>query len=173
VGDRFEWKPRRVRSAPTRRLDAFAIVLLVVALAAQAVLEFRDSLAAHAPFTRPLLESACAPLGCVIGPLRDASALSIDASDLQADPAHRGLLLLSATIRNRAAYAIAYPHVELTLTDSSDQVVARRALAPGEYAGGTADLAAGIAGNGERVIRLFIDASGSAQAGYRLYLFYP
>ena len=49
----------------------------------------------------------------------------------------------------------------------------RRALAPGEYASGTADLDSGIAGNGEVAVKLFIDASATSQAGYRLYLFYP
>jgi hypothetical protein len=34
-------------------------------------------------------------------------------------------------------------------------------------------LSAGIAANGEAVVRLFIDASATSQAGYRLYLFYP
>jgi hypothetical protein len=105
--------------------------------------------------------------------LRDATALSIDASDLQADPAHRGLLLLSATVRNRASHAIAFPYLELTLTDGSDQVVARRAFPPQEYAGSTVDPHQGIPANGERVVRIFLDASATQQAGYRLYLFYP
>jgi hypothetical protein len=81
--------------------------------------------------------------------------------------------VLSATLRNRAAYAIGYPHLELTLTDASDRVVARRAFAPAEYAGGTANLAAGIPANGEKIVKLFLDASATSQAGYRLYLFYP
>ena len=71
------------------------------------------------------------------------SYLSIEASDLQADPAHRGLLILTATLRNRAAWPLAYPYLELTLTDAQDRVVVRRALAPADYAGGTVDLAAG------------------------------
>ena len=68
------------------------------------------------------------------------SYLSIEASDLQADPAHRGLLILTATVRNRAGWPLAYPYLELTLTDAQDRVVVRRALAPADYAGGTADL---------------------------------
>ena len=97
---------------------------------AGASLHFRDALAAHLPSTRPMLSRVCALAGCAIRPLRDVAALSIDASDLQADPAHRGLLILTATVRNRASYAIGYPHLELTLTDAQDQVVVRRALAP-------------------------------------------
>jgi len=171
--ERFEWKPRKSLRETPKALQAVAIGVLLLALVAQAILEYRDSLAAHAPFTRPILQAACRPLGCAVGPLRDAQALSIDASDLQADPAHRGLLQLSATIRNRATYAIAYPYLELTLTDASDQVVVRRAFAPGDYIGGTANASAGIPANGEKLVRLFIDASATAQAGYRLYLFYP
>ena len=101
------------------------------------------------------------------------SHLSIEASDLQADPAHRGLLILTATVRNRAEWSLAYPHLELTLTDAQDRIVVRRVLAPADYAGGTADLQRGIAPNGEVAVKVFIDASATTQAGYRLYMFYP
>ena len=170
---RFEWKKRKDRTEPPKRLYAAAIVVLAAALLLQLVLEFRDALAAHVPATRALLGGACRVLSCTIEPLKDTAALSIDASDLQADPAHRGLLVLSATIRNRAAYPIAYPYLELTLTESSEHIVVRRAFAPQDYAGGTADFHAGIAVNGERLVKLFIDASATQQAGYQLYLFYP
>lgn len=172
-GERFEWKPRRSLRERPRALYGALIALLVGGIGAQVLLEYRDGLAARAPFTRPLLAAACAVAGCAVGPLHDAGALSIDASDLRSDPAHRGLLKLTATIRNRASYPIAWPHLELTLTDASDSVVARRTLAPGEYAGAAADPARGIPGNGEDLVTLFIDASQTSQAGYRLYLFYP
>jgi len=81
--------------------------------------------------------------------------------------------VLSATVRNRGAHAIAYPYLELTLTDTSDHVVARRAFAPSEYAGGTADLHRGILPNDERLVRLFLDASATQQVGYKVVLFYP
>ena len=152
----------------------FAILMLVAGLGAQALLEFHDSLAARLPRLTPVLASACRWLSCTIRPMRNTSALSIEGSDLQADPAHQGLLILTATVRNRSAYALAYPYLELTLTDASDQVVVRRAFAPSEYLGAKVmDRDAGIAGNHEQLVRLFIDASTSNQAGYRLYLFYP
>ncbi|MBK7792298.1 MAG: DUF3426 domain-containing protein [Betaproteobacteria bacterium] len=155
------------------RWAVFALPLLLLALIAQAAFHFRDALAAHVPAAKPLLVRACALLGCSVGPLQESSGLSIDASDLQADPAHRGLLTLTATLRNRAGWPLAYPHLELTLTDAQDQVVVRRALAPAEYVGAGADLTAGIAANAEVPVKLFIDASATTQAGYRLYAFYP
>ncbi len=171
--NRFAWdKPREQKPRHTA-LYAVASVLLVLLVAAQLLYHFRDAIAAHWPATKPALSGLCATLGCSVRPLRDVAALSIDASDLQVDPAHKGLLILTATVRNRAAYALAYPYLELTLTDGQDQVVVRRAFPPAEYLGGTVDLGAGLAGNGEVALKLFIDASATTQAGYRLYLFYP
>jgi predicted Zn finger-like uncharacterized protein len=170
---RFAWDRPRRRSTAASALYLVAIVALVAGLVAQGVWHYRDAIAAHWPSTRPMLASLCAAAGCTIRPLREIGWLSIDASDLQADAAHKGLLTLTATVRNRANYAVAYPHLELTLTDAQDNVVVRRALAPPEYAGGTVDVGAGIARNGELAVKLFIDASATTQAGYRVYLFYP
>ncbi|HKP65028.1 MAG TPA: DUF3426 domain-containing protein, partial [Casimicrobiaceae bacterium] len=170
---RIEWNRRPPVEPSRRRLYIAGIVALSLAIVVQLVAEFRDALAARIPATRPLLAGACRVASCTIEPLKDTAALSIDASDLQADPAHRGLLILSATIRNRAGHAIAYPYLELTLTDSSERIVVRRAFAPQDYAGGTADFQQGLAANGERLVKLFIDASATQQAGYQLYLFYP
>ncbi len=171
------FSPAVRRTAPRARVIGYtlAIVFLVLAILAQAVFHFRDAIAAHWPPARPALTGLCEATGCAIHPLRDAAMgyLSIEASDLQADPAHRGLLILTATLRNRAAWALSYPYLELTLTDAQDRVVVRRALAPADYASGTADLQRGIVSNGEVTLKVFIDASATAQAGYRLYMFYP
>jgi predicted Zn finger-like uncharacterized protein len=171
--NRFAWETKPERSRLSKALAAIAVPLLAIALVLQAVLHFRDALAAHMPSSRPMLQRLCAVAGCAIRPLRDVAALSIDASDLQADPAHKGLLILTATLRNRATYPIGYPHLELTLTDGGEQVVVRRALAPAEYVSGTVNTSAGIPANGEIPVKLFIDASATVQAGYRLYLFFP
>jgi predicted Zn finger-like uncharacterized protein len=172
--ERFAWaKPRR-----PRRSNAFyatAIPLLVLALLLQLLVYYRDAVAAHWPAAKPALAGACDIVGCAIHPLRDLAMryLSIDASDLQADPAHKGLLILTASVRSHAAWPLAYPHLEFTLTDANNATVVRRVLAPADYAGGTANLGAGIPPGGDVAIKLFIDASTTTQAGYLLYLFYP
>ena len=171
--NRFAWESKPERSLFGKVLAAVTIPVLAVVFVLQAVFHFRDALAAHMPATKPALQRLCSIAGCAIRPMRDVAALSIEASDLQADPAHKGLLILTATIRNRATYPIGYPYLELTLTDAAEQVVVRRALAPTEYVSGTVNTTAGIAGNGEVPVKLFIDASATTQAGYRLYLFFP
>lgn len=170
---RFAWDRPRKRSRGRTLAYVALIALLSLVVVAQLALHYRDALAAEWPATRPLLTRACSLARCSINPLREIAGLSIDASDLQADPAHKGLLALTATIRNRAAYSVAFPHLELTLTDAQDRAVVRRALAPLEYAGGTVDVPAGIPRNGEISVKLFIDASATTQSGYRVYLFYP
>jgi predicted Zn finger-like uncharacterized protein len=171
--NRFAWDRPHRRSRASTALYLVAVAALAAGLVAQGAWHYRDAIAAHWPSTRPMLARMCAAAGCTIRPLREIAWLSIDASDLQADAAHKGLLTLTATVRNRATHAVAYPHLELTLTDAQDNVVVRRALAPPEYAGGTVDVASGIARNGEVAVKLFIDASATTQAGYRVYLFYP
>ncbi|HZQ62102.1 MAG TPA: DUF3426 domain-containing protein [Casimicrobiaceae bacterium] len=171
---RFAWADRQRR----RRRGAtiaygIGVPLLLLLLAGQAIYHFRDLIAARWPVAKPLLVRVCDVAGCNVEPVHDIAGLSIEASDLQADPAHRGLLVLTATLRNRSSWPLSYPYLELTLTDARDQPVARRALPPTEYAGGTAPLDSGIPANAEVPVKLFIDASATSQAGYRLYLFYP
>ena len=151
---------------------AVAVPLLILVLVGQTAFHFRETLSVGWPALNPVMARMCAALGCAVEAPREIADLAIQSSDLQADPAHQGLLILTATLRNRGDVPRAYPYLELALTDAQDQVVVRRALAPAEYAGGTADLARGIPANAEVAIKLFIDASATAQAGYRLYLFY-
>jgi predicted Zn finger-like uncharacterized protein len=175
---RFSWQEQAKKRRIPNWVYASAIPVLVLILATQTLFHFRDAIAAHWPRTKPALASMCAAAGCNLRALQEINGLSIEASDLQADPAHKGLLILSATIRNRMPYALAYPYLELTLSDvqkvtQQDVVVVRRAFAPLEYVSGAADLEAGIAGNAEISVKLFIDASATTQAGYQVYLFYP
>jgi predicted Zn finger-like uncharacterized protein len=175
--NRFAWEKKKSRrSRPA--LYATLIPVLMLALVLQSVFHFRDAIAANWPGAKPLLTKVCSVAGCAIRPLNDVDALTIDGSELQSDPAHQGLLILTATLRNRARYAIEYPHLALSLTgvqEGSGKVptVARRVLAPSDYAGGTIDLAAGMPANREMQVKVFIDASSTTQEGYLLYAFYP
>jgi predicted Zn finger-like uncharacterized protein len=175
---RFSWQEDQNRRRLPTWAYATSVPVLVLLLAGQALFHFRDAIAAHWPRTKPALITLCAAAGCQLRALQEINGLSIEASDLQADPAHKGLLILSATIRNRVPYPLAYPYLELTLSDvqkqtQQDVVVVRRAFAPQEYASGAADIESGIAGNAELNVKLFIDASATTQAGYQVYLFYP
>lgn len=162
--------------APRRGVQwAYAVlaVVLMATFSAQAIFHFRHVLAAEYPRLRPHLATACAAIGCTVDPLRNRDEITIESHDLQADPAHQGLLILQTTLRNQAKHPIAFPHLELELDDRGGQPIVRRVFPPVEYAGGAADFANGIPANAEWNVKIFLDASSVNAGGYNLYLFYP
>lgn len=148
-------------------------LLLLLALLAQAAYYYRSALIVLFPQAKPYAAELCARLGCDLPLPRRIELMSIEASDLQADTANPGIMVLSATLKNRAVFNQQLPMLELTLTDAQDQPVVRRVLAPQDYAGKAADAQTGFAANTEIAIKVFIEASQVKAVGYRLYLFYP
>jgi hypothetical protein len=104
---------------------------------------------------------------------RRVELMSIEASDLQADTTNTNVMVLSATLKNRAVFSQQHPLLELTLTDAQDQPVVRRVLSPQDYIGKSVNAQAGFAANSEIAIKVFIEGSQVKATGYRLYLFYP
>jgi predicted Zn finger-like uncharacterized protein len=150
-----------------------ATLLALTALAVQAAIHFRVDLAVRAPEARPALQLLCKYAGCDLPLPRQVELVAIESSDLHPDPASPGQLQLVATLKNRAGFAQAYPHLELTLTDTSDRALLRRALAPADYLPKDRPLAAGFAANGELAVALTLAVNDLAPVGYRLYVFYP
>jgi len=147
--------------------------LLALLLAGQAVFHFRSEIAASAPSLQRALITYADLFGTGLPPLRRAEMISIEGSDLQADPARRGQLMLLATLANRAPYAQALPLLELTLTDTHDQAVARKVFTPEQYLPDAAAAGTPFAPRSEIALRLPIETRDIAAAGYRLYVFYP
>ena len=171
--------PFMAEELPPRRhtlLWALAALVALAGLAAQTLYHYRAELAVQVPGIRPQLESACRALRCQINLPRRIELMSIESSDLQADPRREGIIVLNAVLRNRARFAQDYPALELTLTDEGDRPLLRRVLAPRDYLDpvrAPLALAEGIAPGGEASLRVFLDSSRSRATGYRLYLFYP
>lgn len=148
-------------------------VLLALALIAQTGFHFRGEIALLLPETKPLLASLCASFGCDLPLPRRAELMSIESSDLQADPSNPSVMVLTATLRNRATFPQSHPSLELSLTDLQDQPLARRVLGPRDYLGQGASLNTSFPANSELPVKMFIEASALKATGYRLYLFYP
>jgi predicted Zn finger-like uncharacterized protein len=155
---------------------AFAAGLALLVLAGQVAYRYRNELAAYVPAARGPLREACTLLDCEVKLPRRPDLMTIESSDLQADPRRENVIVLNAVLRNRAPYPQEYPALELTLTDPSDRPVVRRVLAPQDYldrAAGTASPAQGLGSGAELAVRLYFDAGRTRATGYRLYLFYP
>ena len=62
--------------------------------------------------------------------LNYSDSVSIESSELQADPARPTVVILNAVLRNHAKFPQNYPGLELTLTDAEDKPTARRTFKP-------------------------------------------
>ena len=146
-------------------------LLLLASLGVQGLYFLRSDLAARHPEFKPFLQQFCGVLQCSIRLPTNPDLLSIETSNLEADPQQANLVALNAILRNRAKLAQEYPQLELTLTDTQDRMIARRIFTPGEYAKG-ADLKRGMLPNEEVTVKLFLDLGELKAAGYRAFLFY-
>ena len=154
---------------PRRSGLAAASVLLGVALAAQAIYAYRGEIASRHPLARQWLSAACAEAGCTVPLPQPPKAIVIEASDLQAvDPARPDRIQLTATLRNHAVHDVAYPALDLVLTNANDHTLARRIFLPAEYLGSGRDPRTGIAANAELTVRLALETGSLGAAGFRL-----
>ncbi|MEW6133017.1 MAG: zinc-ribbon and DUF3426 domain-containing protein [Pseudomonadota bacterium] len=145
------------------------ILALLLALGAQLAYYLRDKLAASHPALRPHLAQACAVLGCSLSLPRDTRQVRVLGSNLRAEEG--GTLDLELTLANHAAYPMAWPVLELTLTDVEDQPLARRMFAPSEYLPSNME-SKGIQARSEVPLNLQLQSRGIKAAGYRIRTFY-
>ena len=170
----FDFGPRVKAESDGRRrrwLWPAGALLLLLILLAQAAYQYRGAIVLLFPEVKPYAAALCANLGCDLPLPRRIELISIEASDLQADTTNPSVMVLSATLKNRAVFSQQHPSIELTLTDAQDQPVERRALAPQDYLGRNGNAAFGA--NSEIAIKVYIEGSQVKATGYRLYLFYP
>lgn len=160
-------------SKPRRWPWLIGSLLLLLALLAQALYFYRIEIAAQLPGLKPMLTSYCGLLKCTIPLPKKPELMSIESSDLEADPLQANVITLSALLHNHATHTQAFPSLELSLTDMQDKVVARRTFAPAEYLKTTEDEKLGLAANREMSIKLRLDTTDLKPSGYKLFLFYP
>ncbi|MEY4754001.1 MAG: hypothetical protein RJA44_1676 [Pseudomonadota bacterium] len=143
-------------------------LLLLATLLGQIAYRLRDQIAARWPQSLPLLQQACLELDCRIEPLRLIDAIVVDNTALTRPPgidAYR----LAVVLRNRAEHAVAAPHLELSLTDTTGAVVARRVFSPADF--GIRERA--LAGQADSTWTLAFQTGGPAITGYTVSTFYP
>ena len=173
--DEPDWSETFPAPLPPPRRWPWVIGSLVAltAISLQAVLAFRVELAVLWPEARPALVALCAIAGCEVALPAKVSLVGIEASDLHPDTEHAGRLMLTTTLKNRAPFAQQFPHLELTLTDTADQAIARKILAPADYLPPQTSVADGMRPNADIAVAVGIDPGEITASGYRLYLFYP
>lgn len=151
-------------------------LVLAVALTAQAALLMRTEILMRWPELRPYFVDACRHYGCEVAWPARADLVAVVGSELQQLPGTE-LFELSAVLRNRAAYRIALPAVELTLTDPANRTLARKVFSASETLSAAGEPAArldeGIEAGADHVIRITFEAPGVSAASFVVYPFYP
>jgi predicted Zn finger-like uncharacterized protein len=165
------------RAKPARTWKFWLYPPLALVLVALLVLQFayflRAELAAAAPFTRPVLEALCRPLQCDVPLPRQLKQSAIAASALEHDPENKSRVSLTVLLANRTGQTQAWPSISLTLSDVRQAPVARQVFRPQVYLPRDIVIAAGMAADVEREVRLELDIGNLVASGYALGLTYP
>lgn len=160
---------RKPFSWPLFGVSLFLLLVLLV----QVVYFKRTEIAAYYPQAKPWLTQACQYAKCAIALPKNIDLLTIDDSDMQEHLTYAQVLVFSSTLINHADFPQAYPNIELTLTNVDDEPVLRRTLKPADYIQQSARADNGIAAKEEVRIKLQLNTSDIAVAGYRVALNYP
>lgn len=158
----------RWQSPGMRRTLALCAVLLTLLMAGQAAHHHRDAVVARLPAAAPALRAWCAWSGCTIEAPRRLEDIVVESTAL-AKAANGDAFRFSVVLRNRAPTAAALPWLELTLTDASGELLARRALDPRELRARSMEIGAGS----EASLQATLSAGALRVTGYTVEIFYP
>jgi predicted Zn finger-like uncharacterized protein len=167
---RLDFAPRfaRPREPRERRWPwVVTCLLLALLLAAQVGWACRDSLIAD-PVTGGWLRAICATFDCELPLVRDVHRLHLLARDVQTHPSVPGALLISATVRNDAAFAQPWPVVAITLFDVDGKRLAMRRLRPPEYLGDPAEQRSGLGPGATTALVFEVDDPGQRAVTFSL-----
>ncbi len=141
-----------------------AAALLPLLLAQVAWAERRELV--RSPLARPWIARVCATLGCTLPLQRDSEGLVLLSRDVRPHPSVPNALIISATMRNDAEHAQAFPLVEITLTDLDEHRIAMRRFQPREYVGDARTINAGLASGASTALVFEVADPGKNAVAY-------
>jgi len=165
---RHAQRQSRWRGSRARLGMVAATILLLVGLAGQIAHHFRDLLWARWPIVGPTLTAWCDAVGCTIEPVRRIEDIAVESTALTR-AAEPDSFRLVVALRNRGTMVLALPSLELSLTDSSGQLVARRTLEPQDFRGASPTLSP----SADSALQLTLATGNSRVTGYTVEIFYP
>ena len=172
------------RHPATRGALLTVLLGLVMGLGLQLMHQFRDLIAAYNPETRPLLTAWCEQVGCKIAPPLRLEVLQLDSATLlRTSSEGPDRYRLTVSVHNRADIDVAWPRIDLSLTDERGAVIARRAISasdarlvrtettgPGQT---LAPLPEAVPQQQSTTLQWSLRLDNLSPAGYTAELFYP
>ena len=160
---RARWHRPRMRAALT-----FATMLLLAGLLLQVGTHFRDLVAARWPTLAPPFVQWCALASCTIEAPRRIEDITVESTALARAPGSDNFRL-AVTLRSHGSVPVAMPWIDLSLTDASGKLVARKALAAREFDPHATLLQPGA----EIALHALLAARDTQVTGYTVEIFYP
>jgi predicted Zn finger-like uncharacterized protein len=157
------WRQSRVRLA--LRLSA---ILLTVGLGMQWAMHSSDVLAARHPSFEPALQALCVPFGCRVEAPRLPRALSVESVTLS-DAGGASSYRLTVVLRNQADVRVRMPALDVLLSDSRNETLARRIVTATELGVTQATIEVGA----EATLQGNLRFTQGTIAGYQVTVFYP
>jgi predicted Zn finger-like uncharacterized protein len=161
------WRKPFVRSS----LVLFALILICL-LGVQFAVQQRDALLAFEPRTKPWLQALCEPLACDLTLPRRIEAIVIDSSSFNKAEGNNSYRL-SFALKNASTSVVAMPSLEVSLTDSQDQILIRRVLSPAQFGSANGMLSGSADFSNTLTLQVQSGSPALRIAGYRLLAFYP
>jgi Protein of unknown function (DUF3426) len=128
--------PQAPKAAPQRpghsALWALGIVVMIVLLLLQLVNANRDSLAQN-PVVGPSLMALYSAMGRPLTPPRSVSGWDVNGLNVTSDPQAPGVLSITGSLENQAAFAQPWPYLRVELTDRFGQTLRGRDFKPADY----------------------------------------
>jgi predicted Zn finger-like uncharacterized protein len=155
---------------PRARLSLILCSLLLVGLLGmQVTYHFRDLWAAQIPASRGFLTAWCNWTGCKVMPYRSIKDFTVENTALTRLPGNNDVFRLSVTLRNRSTLSLRLPWVELSVSDSAGQLMARRTLVTSDFQVPQDSLK----GHSEITLQLLLKSLNPSINGYTVEVFYP
>ncbi|MDE2308399.1 MAG: zinc-ribbon and DUF3426 domain-containing protein [Xanthomonadaceae bacterium] len=144
-----------------------ACVVLSLLLGMQLAWVDRDALIRD-PAVGGWLRNSCVLLHCELPLVAAPHRLRLLASNVQAHPSVPGALMISASVRNEAAFAQPYPIVTIILSDARGRHVAMRRLRPREYLDDDEILQRGMAPGASTVLLFEVEDPGDKAVAFEI-----
>ena len=120
----------------------------------------------------PALQSTLVRLGIkqapAVPPFSDLSRIELISREMKPHPARPGVLLLSATMVNRAERTQSYPNIDITLLDHRNRRVSRQLFSPADYLTRSSELRRGMLPNAYLSFSIEMLDPGEQAVGFEL-----